>query len=136
MIRGQAYFPDLDGLYNLQTTIMLPSDWTGAIDAKFVWQAAAVIGDVVWQANTSCSSVGDLNDIAFNPASKSAAAPAHTTTLAVNTTTITGVTTTGCAANDLMHFKVMRDRTEAVVGDTIAGVVSLLGVELTMRRTP
>lgn len=135
MIRGTADFPDSDGLYALQSIIMLPSDWTGAIDAKFLWQSAATSGDVVWQATTSCIADAEVNDLSYNTPSKSAADAAKGTTLQTNTVTIAGLVATGCAAGELMHLKVMRDRTEAVVGDTITGVVSLIGVELTTRRT-
>ncbi len=131
MIRGLADFPDSDGAYNLQVAFMLPSDWTGAVDAKFTWQAAATSGDVVWQAATICIADGEVNDNTYNTAS-TVTDTAKGTTLQINTASIAGVTTTGCAAGELMHFKVFRSRAEA--GDTITGVVSLIGVEITTRR--
>lgn len=131
MIRGTADFPDIDGAYNLQVAFMLPSDWTGAVDAKFTWQAAAITGDVVWQAATICIADGAVNDNTYNTAS-TVTDTTKGTTLQINTASITGITTTGCAAGQLMHFKVLRNRTHA--SDTIAGVVSLIGVEITTRR--
>jgi len=55
------------------------------------------------------------------------------TTLQTNDASITTVTVTGCAAGELMHLKIMRDRTNG--SDTLgASSAQLIGVELTMRR--
>jgi hypothetical protein len=131
MLRCLADFPDSDGEYSLQQTIMLPSDWTGAIDLKFLWQAAATSGNVVWQATLVCRADAEVNDGAFNAASTVTDA-VKGTTLQLNTASISSLTTTTCAAGELAHLKIFRQRTHA--SDTIAGVISLVGTEVTLRR--
>ncbi len=131
LMRGVADFPDSDGDYSLQQGFMLPSDWSGNIDLKFLWRAAATSGDVVWQATLVCRADAEVDDAAFNTAS-TVTDTAKGTTLQLNTATISAMTTTGCAAGEYAHLKVFRNRTNAA--DTIAGVISLAGVEVTLRR--
>jgi len=126
-----ASFPDSDGDTSIQVPFMLPSDWTGAIDLKFKWKAAATTGDVVWQATLVCRADAEVNDAAFNAAS-TVTDTAKGTTLQLNDASITGMTTTGCAAGELATLKVLRNRTHA--SDTITGTVLLEGVEVTTRR--
>jgi len=132
MMRGVADFPDSDGDFSLQQTIALPDDWTGALDAKIKYRTTATSGNTVWQVATACRADAEVDDVAYNTASASAADAAKGTTNQLNDVSITGITTTGCAAGELMHFKVFRNRTHA--SDSITGVVSLVGVELTLRR--
>lgn len=132
MMRGTADFPDSDGAYSLQQPILLPDDWTGAIDVKFLYRTTATTGNTIWQAATACRADAEVDDVAFNTASVTSADAAKGTTLQLNTASIAGVTATGCAAGELLHLKVIRDRTHA--SDTITGVVSLVGVEVTLRR--
>lgn len=131
MLRCTADFPDSDGAYSLQQTIALPDDWTGAIDVKFKYRSTATSGNTVWQVATACRADAEVDDVAFNTASTVTDA-AKGTTLQLNDASITGVTATGCAAGELLHLKVLRDRTNA--SDTITGVISLVGVEVTLRR--
>jgi hypothetical protein len=116
----------------MQQTLMLPSDWTGAIDALIKYRTVAIAGDTIWQIATACRADGEVDDVAFNAASASAADTAKGTTLQLNDAAITGITTTGCAAGELMHLKVFRNRTHA--SDTLANTISLVGVEVTIRR--
>lgn len=132
MMRGTADFPDVDGDYSIQRTIKLPSGWTGAIDVNLTYQTAATSGNTVWQVATSCRADSEVNDAAFNTANASAADAAKGTTLQLNDVSITGITTTGCVAGEIMHLKVFRNRTHA--SDTMTGVVSLVGVEVITRR--
>ena len=131
MIRGVADFPDSDGAYSLQQPILLPDDWTGSMDVKFVYRSTATSGNTVWQAATSCRADAEVDDAAYNTASTVTDA-AKGTTNQLNTATISGVIATGCSAGELLHLKVLRDRTHA--SDTITGVISLVGVEVTLRR--
>jgi hypothetical protein len=131
LLRCVADFPDSDGEYSLQQDFMLPSDWTGNIDLKFLWKAAATSGNVVWQATLVCRADGEIDDAAFNAASTVTDA-VKGTTLQLNTASIAALTTTGCSAGELAHLKIFRQRTHA--SDTIAGVISLVGVEVTARR--
>lgn len=125
-----ASFPDSDGDYSLQVPFMLPSDWTGNIDLKFKWKAAATSGDVVWQATLVCRADAEINDAAFNSAN-TVTDTAKGTTLQLNDASITAMTTTGCAAGELATLKVLRNRTHA--SDSITGAVLLEGVEMTTR---
>lgn len=124
-------FPDSDGMFFGQVTQMLGSDFTGTVDAKIRWLAAATTGDVIWNVSTICVADAEVDNPAFNTVS-TVTDTAKGTTLQSNDATITSVTITGCAAGKLMHLKISRDRTTS--GDTIAGVVSFLGLELTTRR--
>lgn len=133
MMRGVADFPDSDGAYSLQQPILLPDDWAGAVDIKFLYRTTATTGNTVWQVATSCRADAEVDDAAFNTADALTADAAKGTTNQLNTASKTGIATTGCAAGELMHLKVLRDRTHA--SDTITGVISLVGVELTLRRT-
>lgn len=131
MIRGVADFPDEDGTYSVQLAFPLPDDWTGNVAAKFYWRAAATSGDVVWQMATACAADDELDDVAWNTASV-IADTAKGTANRLNTATISNVTMTGCAAGEILHVRVVRDREHA--SDSISGVVSLGHVELTLRR--
>ena len=131
LLRCTADFPDSDGDFSLQQPILFPADWTGNIDLKFLWKAAATSGDVVWQAALVCRADGEVDDAAFNTAN-TVTDTVKGTTLQLNTASIAAMTTTGCAAGELAHLKVFRNRTNA--SDTITGTVSLVGVEVTARR--
>ena len=135
MQKGTLAFPDSDGAYSAQQTLLLPSDWTGTIDAKINWFSAITTGDVFWQVSTLCVADGELDD-GVSPAFATASTVPDTakgTTLQTNNAAITTVTVTGCAAGELMHLKIMRDRTDA--SDTLgASSAQLIGVELTLRR--
>ena len=133
--KGTLAFPDSDGAYSAQQTLLLPSDWTGTIDAKINWFSAITTGDVFWQVSTLCVADGELDD-GVSPAFATASTVPDTakgTTLQTNNAAITTVTVTGCAAGELMHLKIMRDRTDT--SDTLgASSAQLIGVELTLRR--
>ena len=131
LLRCTADFPDSDGDFSLQQAILLPSDWTGNVDLKFLWRAAATSGDVVWQAALVCRADGEVDDATFNT-SNTVVDTAKGTTNQLNTASIASMTTTGCSAGELAHLKIFRNRTHA--SDTIAGTVSLVGVEVTARR--
>lgn len=129
--KGAAQFPDSDGDFALFYSFPLPGDFTGAIDAKFKWYAAATTGDVVWQLATACVADGETSDPSFNTAS-TVADTAKATTLQDNDATITSVTITGCAPGEMLYLKLLRNRTHA--SDSITGTVQLRGLELTLRR--
>jgi len=131
LIRCVADFPDSDGDKDLQWTFPLPEDWTGNIDLKFRWRSAATSGDAVWQATLVCRADAEVDDAAFN-AANTVTDTAKGTANQINEASITAMTTTGCAAGELAHLKVFRNRTHA--SDTIAGTISLMGVQMTMRR--
>lgn len=132
MMRGTLDFPDSDGLYSVQDIVVLPADFTGNVDVRSYWRAAATSGNVVWQVSTACRADAEVDDVAWNTAS-TVTETAKGTANQLNEWSITGITITGCAAGEIMHVRVARDRTNA--SDTITGVVSLAGaLEVTMRR--
>ena len=129
--KGVADFADGANALSMQYTLALPSDWSGAIDAKFKWLSATTTGDVVWQIATSCVADAETDDPAFNTAS-TVTDTAKGTTNQTNDASIMGVTATGCAAGELLHIKVTRDPAHA--SDNHAATARLIGVELTLRR--
>lgn len=126
-------FPDADGAYSAQYELAVPSGWTGTLAAKIKWLSAITTGNVFWQVSTICVADAETDDPAFNTAS-SVADAAKGTTNQTNDAAIASVTVTGCAAGELMHIKIMRDRTDG--SDTLgASAARLVGVELTLIRT-
>jgi hypothetical protein len=126
-----------DGASALTSTfhVTLPADWTatGGVDLKYIWFSGSTsTNSVVWTAQTVCVADGeDLLAPTFN-AAQTVADANNATANTRNSASITGVTTTGCAAGETMYFRVGRDPTNA--SDTLAATASLLGVELTLRR--
>ena len=130
LIRGLASFSNAE-ISQMQTHFKLPGDWAGAIDLKFKWQTSATSGSVVWQAASICVADAEVDDVAWNTAS-TVTDVAKGTTLQTNDASITGLTTTGCAAGELLHLKVFRDPAHA--SDDLAAAADLIGVEVTTRR--
>jgi hypothetical protein len=127
---GLADFPDGSTRF-LQTSLLLPTDWTGAIDLTVLWRSAVTSGAVVWQVQTACVAVGESVDPAWNTA-QTIIDTAQGTTLLVNTAALASVTTTGCAAGEWLFLKVFRDPAHA--SDTLGATASLLATEWVYRR--
>jgi hypothetical protein len=111
----------------------LPSDWTGAIDVQLKWRATdTTANDVVFQIKFGCVATGEattsisLNNTAF------AAVTNLGTTLQWNVATKTGITTTGCAADEQAFFILDRDTDTA--GDTLDADVQVFSIDFTYRR--
>ena len=128
--KGVLDFADASDL-SAQITWKLPSTWTGTVDANIKWFSATTTGDVVWQIQTICVADAETDDPAFNTAS-TVTDTAKGTTNQTNDAAITGVTTTGCAAGELMHIKIRRDAGHA--SDNHAATARLIGVELVIRE--
>lgn len=129
--KGVLDFADGANALSAQMTWKLPSTWSGALDANIKWFSATTTGDVVWQLATICVADAETDDPAFNTAS-TVTDTAKGTTNQTNDAAITSVTTTGCAAGELMHIKLTRDPAHA--SDTHAATARLIGVELVMRE--
>ena len=127
---GVLDFADGSNL-SAQITYMLPSTWTGSVDANIKWLTSATTGNVVWQVSTICVADAETDDPAFNTASTVTDA-AKGTTLQTNDAAISGVTMTGCAAGELLHLKIQRDSAHA--SDTLAATARLIGLELVIRE--
>jgi hypothetical protein len=131
--KGVLGFADTSGGFSAQNEYLLPDDFTGAIDAKIIWSTSATSGNAKWSLSTICTAVGatETDDPAFNTASTvTTAAPGTANRL--QTSAITGVTATGCAAGEFLHVKIFRDGNDG--SDTIAATANLVGVELKIRR--
>jgi hypothetical protein len=137
MIRGTADWPDSDGDYSVQTAFLMPDDWdtSSALDAIILWRTTATSGNAVFQIQTACRADGEVDDVTWNTASTVTDA-AKGTTNQLNSAVITNITKTGnsdCAAGELLHVRLLRNRTHA--SDTLAAALSIGHVELTARRS-
>ncbi len=105
-----------------QQTLALPADFTGAIDARVKWLAAATSGSVGWCIQLICVADAETDDPAFpaQAAGNCVSDAAKGTTLQTNDAAITSVTATGCAAGELMHVQVSRDAGGSAVTDDMA----------------
>lgn len=126
---GELDFLDSETEYIFQT-LALPSTWTDAIDATMFWHSPATSGNVVWQVQTACSAVGETTDPSWNTVQTVTDATQGTADR-LNTAAITGVTTTGCAAGEMMFLRLFRDPTHA--SDTLANTATFTGMELIVR---
>ena len=117
---------------SIQSWLPLTAGWTGAIDVIVRYRTAAITGDVAWAIQTTCVAVGETSDPAFN-AANTVIDTALGTTLQENEATMTGITTTGCAAGERLFFRFFRDADNA--SDTMTGDAGLLALTFTMRRT-
>jgi len=126
-------FADTSGGFSAQTGFRLPADFTGTIDAKITWLTTATSGNVKWSLSTICTATDatETDDPAFNTASTvTTAAPGVASRL--QTSSITSVTITGCAAGEWMHVKIFRDGNDG--SDTLSATARLAGVQLLIRR--
>jgi hypothetical protein len=129
--RGVLDFADGANALSVQRQLVLPADWTGALDAVLVWHTTATAGDVVWQLATVCVADAETGDPAFNAAS-TVTDTAKGTTLQFNTASLSSITTTGCAAGEVLFLKLTRDPAHA--SDTLAATARLVALELSVRR--
>ncbi len=121
--RGAAQFPDSDGEFHLGMEVTLVPGWTGTADFSGFWRTAATSGDLVLQIQWACTADGEvLNDTWATAATTTDTAKG--TTLQLNAWTITGVSLTGCAADELIALRIMRQRTHA--SDSLVGTFDLL----------
>ncbi len=107
---GYCTFPDSDGEFGRQITKYLPTGWTGSFDAEIWWKTTGS-GNARFQVAVVCYADNEADDASFVSVSKVTAAAG--TSGRPNKQTMTGITTTGCAAGELMRIRFFRDRTEA-----------------------
>ena len=119
-----------------QTWFQLPDSFTSA-EVEFYWRTSATSGDVAWQVQTACLATSEALG---NAAS---GGPSWNTTQEITSTAdgtardivriaLTSLTTTGCAANELLLLRLSRDPTDAQ--DTIAATAEL--VSMSIKVTP
>jgi hypothetical protein len=126
-----ADFPDT-GIFQMMRQVRLPSDWTGNVDVTLKWRTTVTANEVVWQIATVCIADAEVDDAAWNTL-QTIEDTAKGTASQTNDASLTSITMTGCAANELLHFRVYRDSAHA--NDDLAATAALMGVELTLRRT-
>jgi hypothetical protein len=130
--KGVADFPD-SVAKSMQLSFPLPDDFVGVMSAKFKWSSASITGNIQWFIYIACVADGE-DDNPEMVAISSVIDTAKGTAGVLNDASIATVSTTGCAAGELMHFMVKRDSQVGNGSDTLAGTGSLIGVELTLRR--
>jgi hypothetical protein len=130
--KGVADFPDGANTYSLQQTLILPTDWTGTLDADIEWLTTATTGNVVWQIQTACTADNAADDPVFNTAS-TVTDGAKSTTNYANRATISNIVSTGCDAGEILHLKFLRNPAHG--SDTLAATARLVAVVLRYRRT-
>src|SRR5882724_11818972 len=114
----------------MQTWFMLPPGWTGNVDVEIDWLVTAGGGSntAKFTVATACSASGATFDPAFNTANTITSGTVGANN-AMNITTQTAITMTGCSAGNVLHVKVGRDNT-----DTSTATVKVLNVAFTVRR--
>jgi hypothetical protein len=129
---GTAKFVNTE-IDEVQGHFPLPSDWTGAIDVSLDWNAVSITGnDVVWQIKFGCVATAEAPSGTSYNTTAFTAVTNKTTTLQMNRSTKTGITTTGCAAGETAFFIILRDT--AAAGDTLDQDVQLIAATFTVRR--
>lgn len=123
-------FPDSDGDYGVSISRQLPSGWTGSFDADIWWDTTGT-GNARFQIKTICYADDEADDAAYNSASVVTAAAG--TSGRPNKQTITGITTTGCAADELMRIRFYRNRTEG--SDTLNAALNVEKIRFKGRAT-
>lgn len=131
--KGVLQYADTSGGFSAQNGFLLPSDFTGTVDANIIWKTTATSGNAKFSLSTICTAVNatETDDPTFNTASTvTVAAPGTANRL--QTSPITTVIITGCAAGELLHIKLFRDGNDG--SDTLAASLDVIGVEITYRR--
>lgn len=115
----------------MQTAFNLPPGWTGNVDLEIDWLVTAGGGSntVKFTVATACSAAGSTFDPAFNTANTITSGTVAANN-ALNVTTQTAITMTGCAAGNWLHIKLGRDNT-----DTSTATVRVVNVAFTIRRS-
>jgi hypothetical protein len=130
---GFAIFPTGGADTELHGMFPLSSAWTGAIEAQITWNATSTTAnDVVWEVAFGCVAAAEAaTAISFNETAFTADTNLGTT-LQLNKTANTTLTTTGCAAGEMAYFVIHRDTDTA--GDTLDADVNLISIVFTVRK--
>jgi hypothetical protein len=130
---GGLDFPDGASALTSTTHLRLPSDWTGNIDATFLWFSGSTsTSSVVWTVATSCVADSEgLLSPTFNT-TQTVSDANNATANTRNSASITSLTTTGCSPGETLFLRIGRDPTNG--SDTLAATASLLELEITLRR--
>lgn len=121
---------------SVQTWFQLPDSFTSA-EIEFYWRTSATSGDVAWQVQTACLATSEALG------NGGSGGPSWNTTQEITSTAdgtaydpvriaLTSLTTTGCAANEILLLRLSRDPTDAQ--DTIAATAEL--ISMSVKVTP
>ena len=112
-----------------QYTLYLPSDWTGAIDARLMFFDSSTSGTVIFQIATACTATsGSSNDdLAFSTADSFSTITLNAKANALWEATKPSINTTGCQPGNKLQIKITR------ATDTAAGAARFSALELTTR---
>ena len=110
---------------------MLPSDWAGPLDLNILWRTAATTGNCTWEVKVGAIAANSAFEPSFNTAGTVTVA-ANGTTNNLTLSTISGIDTTGFAADKVCYFKFSR-RGDT---DTLASGADLFEIRFVMHRTP
>jgi hypothetical protein len=125
----ECQIPMADGDAVQPPPILLPLDWTGAVDVGILFSDASTSGTVIFNVATACSPVNGTatDDTAFNTpqvlGTITLKRPANGQWLA----TITGINTAGCTASQSLQLKIMRTK------DSAAGAANVRAYSITYR---
>lgn len=112
----------------------LPSDWTGNLDAAFVWSSTTTsTNSVIWGIQVACAADDESDDPSLNTASTVTDAYGGTSGNKLMVGSLAGITTTGCSAGEWLNARVYRDADNG--SDDLPGDARLVSVELTLRRS-
>jgi hypothetical protein len=106
--------------------------WTGNIDVGLDWFTSAITNNNKWTIESACLVEGttDASAPSFN-AAQTITTTSNATTNVLNRSSQTAITTTGCAAGNIMILRIGRD-----VTDTNTSTDSLQNIDVVMRVTP
>jgi hypothetical protein len=110
----------------------LPIGWTANVDVGLDWFTSATTNTNKWTIETACLVEGTTDATAppFN-AAQTITTTSNGTTNVLTRSSQSAITTTGCAAGNIMILRIGRD-----VSDTNTSTDSLQNVDVTLRTTP
>lgn len=128
--RGVATFPDVDGDYGYEFGCVLHPGWGGQLDARLIVDSTGS-GNFVANIFTKCYASDAAKDAAWNTGS------AYTFTLGTasepNIYTATNIIATGCAGQNILRGKLIRNRANA--NDTASAAIKVERFEFWGRTT-
>lgn len=110
---------------------LLPSDWASPLSMDILWRTTATTGNCTWELKVAAFGDGDPFEPSTYNTTSTATVAANATGSDLTLTTISGIDTTGFAANKVCYFRLAR-RGDT---DTLAADADLFSVRFIMSRT-
>jgi hypothetical protein len=125
----ECQIPMADGDVVAPPPILLPLDWTGAVDVGVLFSDASTSGTVIFEVATACSPVNGAatDDSTFNKAQALGTITLRTPANGQWLATITGIDTAGCMAGQPLQLKITRGK------DSAAGAANVRAYSITYR---